>query len=104
MNGSLQFTSTLEATRREELAELMFLNIRQHRVRSGIVNSIDKYGLPEIVEVDNKLRFTVDKLSDVQTLRDPEGSRENEPGLRFVMFIQAIMEESVPSKLRKGQI
>ena len=68
MNDSLRFTSTLDVSRREELTELMFLNIQQHRVRAGIVNSIDKYGLPEIVEVENKLRFTIDKLSDVQTL------------------------------------
>lgn len=72
MNG-FAYTSVLPPTRYEELANLMFFNLQQHRVRDDIVDAIELYGLPEIVTTDRTLRFSVEKLGEVQTLYALEG-------------------------------
>ena len=66
--SQIRFSSTLPQFRRDELAELMFYNLEQHQVRSGIINAIDRFGLPEIVADGDNLRVRVEKLPDVQTL------------------------------------
>ena len=58
----------LPPSRYEELADLMFFNLRQHLVRNDIVNAIELYGVPTIVTADDTLRFSVEKLGQVQTL------------------------------------
>ena len=45
------------------MEQLLFFNVNQHRVRVGIQQSIDTYGVPEIFEQDGGLRVRVgDKL------------------------------------------
>ena len=57
------------ATRqRPALEQLLFFNINQHRVRIGIQQSIDTYGVPEIHEQDGGLRIRVGDIDGVQTL------------------------------------
>ena len=68
------YTSVIPASRYHELAELMFFNLRQHRFRDDIVNAIDLYGLPEIVTTDHSLRFSVEKLGEVQSLYALDGN------------------------------
>jgi hypothetical protein len=67
------YTSVLPPSRYEELANLMFFNLQQHRVRDDIVNAIERYGMPEIVASGHSLRFSVEKLGEVQTLYALEG-------------------------------
>lgn len=67
------YTSVLPLSRYEELANLMFFNLQQHRVRDDIVNAIERYGVPEIVATGHSLRFSVEKLGEVQTLYALEG-------------------------------
>ena len=67
------YTSVLPPSRYEELANLMFFNREQHRVRDGIVHAIELYGLPEIVATEHSLRFTVEKLGEVQALYALDG-------------------------------
>ena len=43
-------------------------NVNQHRVRLGIQQSIDTYGVPEIYEQDGGLRVRVGDIAGVQTL------------------------------------
>ena len=43
------FVSGLAGEHHHQLEALLFFNGRQHRVRHGIVTSIDRYGPPEIV-------------------------------------------------------
>jgi len=62
------YSSVLQASRYDELSDLMFFNLRQHRFRDDIVNAIELYGVPQIVTTDNSLRFSVEKLGEVQTL------------------------------------
>lgn len=53
---------------RNALEQLLFFNGNQHRVRTGIQQSIDTYGMPEIYEQDGGLRVRVGANADVQTL------------------------------------
>jgi hypothetical protein len=47
---------------------LLFFNVNQHRVRVGIQQSIETYGVPEIYEQDGGLRVRVGDIEGVQTL------------------------------------
>ena len=68
------YTSVVSPSRYDELADLMFYNLRQHLFRDDIVNAIDRYGLPEIVTTDHALRFSVEKLGEVQSLYAFDGN------------------------------
>ena len=68
MNGSIEITSRLPVEQRAALEQLLFFNVNQHRVRVGIQQSIDTYGVPEIYEHEGALRVRVGDLAGVQTL------------------------------------
>jgi hypothetical protein len=61
-------TSKLGLEQRPALEQLLFFNINQHRVRLGIQQSIETYGVPEIYEQDGGLRVRVGDIEGVQTL------------------------------------
>jgi hypothetical protein len=61
-------TSKLAAEQRPALEQLLFFNVNQHRVRLGIQQSIDTYGVPEIFEDEGGLRIRVGDIDSVQTL------------------------------------
>jgi hypothetical protein len=67
------FSSVLPGSRYEELADLMFFNRQQERFREGIVDAIERYGMPEIVATKEALRFTVGSLGEVQVLYALDG-------------------------------
>ena len=50
------------------MEQLLFFNVNQHRVRTGILQSIDTYGVPEIYEHEGGLRVRVGDIAGVQTL------------------------------------
>jgi hypothetical protein len=58
----------LPAEQRAALEQLLFFNVNQHRVRLGIQQSIETYGVPEIYEHDGGLRIRVGDVEGVQTL------------------------------------
>ena len=68
MNGSIELTSKLPVDHRAALEQLLFFNVNQHRVRHGIEQSIETYGVPEIYEQDGALRVRVGDIDGVQTL------------------------------------
>ena len=68
MGASIDITSKLGAEHRPALEQLLFFNVNQHRVRVGIQQSIDTYGVPEIYEQDGGLRIRVGDVEGVQTL------------------------------------
>src|SRR6202166_4273538 len=68
LSGSIGITSKLPVDQRAALEQLLFFNVNQHRVRVGIQQSIDTYGLPEIYEQDGGLRVRVGDIEGVQTL------------------------------------
>jgi hypothetical protein len=64
----IEITSKLPAGQRPALEQLLFFNVNQHRVRLGIQQSIDTYGVPEIFEQQGTLRVRVGDVAGVQTL------------------------------------
>jgi hypothetical protein len=65
---ALGITSTLPVAQRAALERLLFFNVNQHRVRTGIQQSIETYGVPEIYEQEGGLRIRVGDTAGVQTL------------------------------------
>jgi hypothetical protein len=68
LSGSIGITSKLPVDQRTALEQLLFFNVNQHRVRLGIQQSIETYGVPEIYEHDGGLRVRVGDIAGVQTL------------------------------------
>ena len=68
LGASIGITSKLAVEHRPALEQLLFFNVNQHRVRVGIQQSIDTYGVPEIYEQDGGLRVRVGDIEGVQTL------------------------------------
>ena len=68
LSGSIGITSKLPVDQRAALEQLLFFNVNQHRVRVGIQQSIETYGVPEIYEHDGGLRVRVGDIAGVQTL------------------------------------
>ena len=68
MSESIGITCKLPVDQRDALEQLLFFNVNQHRVRSGIQQSIETYGVPEIHEQDGGLRIRVGDIDGVQTL------------------------------------
>ena len=68
MPRSIAFTSSLAAPHRAALEELLFFNTRQDRVQPGILDAIERFGLPEIYVAGGKLRVRVADLPEVQSL------------------------------------
>ena len=68
MRDQIVITSKLASHQRVALEHLLFFNVNQHRVRLGIQQSIETYGVPEIFEHEGRLRVQVGDIDGVQTL------------------------------------
>lgn len=68
MSESISITCKLPVQQRAALEQLLFFNVNQHRVRLGIQQSIETYGVPEIYEHEGGLRIRVGDIEGVQTL------------------------------------
>ncbi len=66
--STIWITSQLATDQRAALEQLLFFNENQHRVRGGILQSIDTYGVPEIYERDGALAIRVGAIDGVQSL------------------------------------
>ena len=64
----IHFTSLLPTKYRHDLESLVFFNTNQGSVSPGIVDSINKYGVPRIVVDGDVLRLAVGNMHSVQTL------------------------------------
>lgn len=62
------FSSKLGKNHRDELETLMFFNPQQKHVESGILESIERYGLPKVAPNGEFLRVEIAGLPEVQTL------------------------------------
>src|ERR1039458_4970067 len=65
---ALQFTSVLDLPHREELEELMFQHPQQGRFRDTILDCIERFGVPRVVEQNGRLRIELVGQTEVQTL------------------------------------
>jgi hypothetical protein len=68
LSDSIGITCKLALDQRCALEQLLFFNVNQHRVRLGIQQSIETYGVPEIYEHEGSLRIRVGATPGVQTL------------------------------------
>ncbi|HEX3845835.1 MAG TPA: hypothetical protein VHV81_00520, partial [Steroidobacteraceae bacterium] len=68
MSAPIAITSSLSVDQLAALEQLLFFNVNQHRVRVGIQQSIETYGVPEIYEQDGSLQVRVGTIAGVQTL------------------------------------
>jgi len=65
---NLVFSSRLAASYRAELESLLFFNAHQQDLSPHIVELVEKYGAPRIVETSGVLRLAVGESLDVQSL------------------------------------
>jgi hypothetical protein len=68
MTANIRFASFVAAVERRHLEALVFFNATQQRVLNGIVDAIEKFGAPEIVEEGGKLRVRVAGNTEAQSL------------------------------------
>ncbi|HMK85540.1 MAG TPA: hypothetical protein VK437_06250 [Steroidobacteraceae bacterium] len=68
LSESIAIQCKLPLEQRAALEQLFFFNVNQHRVRLGIQQSIETYGVPEIYEHDGGLAIRVGDIEGVQTL------------------------------------
>lgn len=83
----LEFASQAPKSSKEALEELLFFNPRQHRVREGIVNSLEKFGHPRLVETENGLSIRVG-MEAAQTLFAFDKRRRSKEPVGLVVFIR----------------
>ncbi|MDJ0928981.1 MAG: hypothetical protein QNJ73_15195 [Gammaproteobacteria bacterium] len=95
MSDQFTYSSILPLSRRDELAELMFFNVQQHKFRDDIMNAIELYGEPQIVESDRTLRFSVGELGDVQTVFALDGDPESGRLVGVMLFARTRPEKLV---------
>jgi len=68
LSESIGIQCKLPVDQRAALEQLLFFNVNQHRVRLGIQQSIETYGVPEIHEQDGGLSIRVGDIEGVQSL------------------------------------
>lgn len=68
MNSPFRITSRLDVGQRAALEQLLFFNARQDQLRHRIVETIDRYGMPEVVEREGTLRIRLARAEEVQSL------------------------------------
>lgn len=90
----ITFTSVLGRRHRRELEKLLFLNPGQHRVRAAILEAIEQYGIPKVVEEQGRLRVRLESGREVQTLFAMGHARLN-PRLAGVMVYTRLDVETI---------
>ncbi len=70
----------------------MFFNPAQHRVRQGIVNSLERFGHPRIEEIDDRLSIRFGD-SEAQILFAYDKSRRSVDPIGMVVFLRTAPEE-----------
>lgn len=68
MKASFTITSRLGVEHRPALEQLLFFNAQQELVRHRIVETIERYGMPEVFEREGALRIKLAGAADVQSL------------------------------------
>jgi hypothetical protein len=68
MGRPFAITSRLGAEHRAALEELLFFNRLQSTVRTRIVATIERYGMPRVVVRDRLLRIELDGSAEVQSV------------------------------------
>ena len=93
--NNIFFSSILKRKYRDELETLMFFNPQQAKVKPAIIESIEKYGNPQICVDGDFLRLKFETFSDVQTIFafDNQGIDANLIGV--IIYVRADFENII---------
>lgn len=86
------FSSRVPRESREALEELLFFNPRQHRVRDGILHSLEQFGHPRLVETPGGLSVRVGS-HEAQTLFAYDRDRRSGEPVGVVVFLRTSPSE-----------
>jgi hypothetical protein len=89
---NLAFSSHAPKCCRSELEELLFLNPDQHRVREGIVHSLERFGHPQVVETPAGLGIRIGD-QEAQTLFAFDRDHLGDEPVGIVLFLRTSREE-----------
>jgi hypothetical protein len=98
MKGSFEITSRLAAEHRPALEDLLFFNAQQDLVRHRIVETIERYGMPEIFEREGTLRVRLPGATDAQALfalAEQSDRAEGSPLAGMALFVREAEERFV---------
>ncbi len=84
---NLVFSSRVPKQCREALEDLMFFNPRQHRVREGIINSLEHFGQPRLEETPEGISVRVGG-HEAQTLFAYDRDRRGAAPVGLVVFLR----------------
>lgn len=87
----IKFISNPEISYLEDIKSLLFFNQSQRRVASGIVSSIEKYGLPQISIVNDKIVLGVGNLENVQSMFAIHSDIPEKPVAGIVIYFRSDM-------------
>jgi hypothetical protein len=68
MMSDFYFASYVPVSQRGSLESLLYFNAGQDRVAASIVDAIEKFGSPEIIQNSDRLRISVAALPEAQTI------------------------------------
>lgn len=86
------FTSGADRKHREAIEELLFFNPQQDRVRAGILNSLERFGLPRLKETASGLEIQVDE-SETQTIFAYDRDESQKGPVGVVIFLRSGVNE-----------
>lgn len=81
------FSSRVPSECRSALEELLFFNPQQHRVREGIINSLEQFGQPRLEETADGLLVRVGNHEAQTLFAYDRGRRSNDP-IGVVVFVR----------------
>lgn len=84
---NLVFSSKVPKQCRAALEEMLFFNPRQHRVRKGIVNSLQQFGHPRVEETADGLSVRIGDR-EAQTLFTFDRDRRGGDPIGVVVFLR----------------
>ena len=88
MADEFRLTSRLPASSRAALEALLFFNVRQHALRDEIEATIERFGIPELIESQGWLRIEVAGLPDVQCLYAVRGDKADAEPVGAVVYVR----------------
>ncbi len=88
----LMFLPTLPLSYAEALEHLVFFNHHQHKARPAILEALDHYGSPRIVQEGETLRVTVTARADAQCLFALPSDRDRPYLLGMMIFLRTDIE------------
>jgi hypothetical protein len=89
---NLVFSSRVARQHRPALEELLFFNPGQFRVRAGIINSLGKFGHPQLVEAGENLSVRIGEQETQTLFAYDRGLRDSAP-VGVVIFLRTSQAE-----------